>query len=81
MIPPQTLIPCSNTNENPELGAAGLEDDSLELPPPTYEEAMILFGDEKLFRVFMEEETNKPSNRSVLSNLKIEQNFLYSCVL
>lgn len=65
MIPPQTHIPCSNGNESPELGAASLVDDSAELPPPTYEEAMILFGDEKLFRVFMEEETNKPSNRYV----------------
>jgi hypothetical protein len=76
MIPPQThSIPCCNTNESPELGAASYVDDSVELPPPTYEEAMILFGDEKLFRVFMEEETNKPSNRYVLH--KLSKSFLY----
>jgi len=66
MIPPQTHIPSNPSSENPELGAASLVMDPAELPPPTYEEAMILFGDEKLFRVFMEEEeANKPSNRCV----------------
>ncbi|XP_059477653.1 uncharacterized protein LOC132198009 [Neocloeon triangulifer] len=37
-----------------ELGAASLQA-AEEAPPPTYEEAMILFGDETLFRVLVQE--------------------------
>ncbi|CAB3368423.1 Hypothetical predicted protein [Cloeon dipterum] len=62
VVPQQTHIPSNPVNDNPELGATSLAVESSEVPPPTYEEAMILFGDEKLFRVFMGDEKCQPSN-------------------
>ncbi|XP_065338471.1 uncharacterized protein LOC135938626 [Cloeon dipterum] len=62
VVPQQTHIPSNPVNDNPELGAMSLAVESSEVPPPTYEEAMILFGDEKLFRVFMGDGKCQPTN-------------------